>query len=97
MIKEANIKASHQSYLKPNASINEIFDTIREKSKDCFLNFIGLLPPNLNQKNRSQEEAIEDFSTYYKKIITLTNNFPPTAILLASEDIEFHKIFTKHK
>ena len=95
LVEEAHIDASYETYLKKDADLKEVFATIREKSQDCFLNFIGLLPPKLIENEESQQQATNDFINYYREVVELTKELPPTAIVLASEDLEFHRIFSK--
>ena len=64
----------------------EIFDTVRESSKDASLVFIGIRPPG-------KDESIEDYSAYYEELLDKTKNFPMLVKTLASENIEFQRIF----
>jgi nucleotide-binding universal stress UspA family protein len=62
------------------------FDDIREASRDADLVLLGLRPPD-------PEETDDDYSRYYAGLIARTDGFPPTAMVLAAEEIEFRRIF----
>ncbi|MEW6053970.1 MAG: Na-K-Cl cotransporter [Nitrospirota bacterium] len=64
-----------------------LFGTIRKHSHDSDCVFVGLRPP-------SQEENAEDYSRYLKNIFQRTQDFPFISYVMASEDLEFKKIFT---
>jgi hypothetical protein len=69
--------------LLKNAAIPEM---IRECSADASIVFMGLKPP-------TREESDEEYSRYYADILARTEDLPPTALVLAAEKIEFHRIF----
>ena len=71
-----------------------VFSGIREVSKDAKMLFIGLKPPNLTAFKENKKEAIKDYATYYSSIISRTEGFPPLAIVLAAEDVDFTSIFS---
>jgi hypothetical protein len=64
----------------------DIFDIIREASQAASLVFIGVREP-------ATEETPEAYSEYYRLLLDRTENFPPTAMVLAAEDIKFQQIF----
>jgi len=65
---------------------NDVFgSTIAPSSEGSDLVLMGLRPP------KSQETAIE-YGHYYERLLEKTQNFPPTAFVLASEDLDFQQI-----
>lgn len=64
-----------------------LFDTIVQYSKDADFVFMGLRPPR-------EEETIEGYSEYLKTIFQRTREIPFIAYVLASEDLDFKKIFS---
>ncbi|MBL4890119.1 MAG: Na-K-Cl cotransporter, partial [Candidatus Lindowbacteria bacterium] len=81
----------------------EVFETIRKSSRLVDLVFIGMRPPHtlknlgeqadLGDSICEKEETLEEYAEYYSRLIERTNGYPPTAIVLATEDIEFTRIF----
>ena len=65
---------------------NNIFDTIRGSSKDASMVFLGIRPPGIDEK-------IEDYIKYYEELLENTKDLPLLVKTLASEDIEFQRIF----
>jgi len=63
-----------------------IFETVCDSSKDANLVFLGIRPPGEN-------ETIEDYSKYYQELLDNTKDLPLLVKTLASEDIEFRRIF----
>jgi hypothetical protein len=63
-----------------------IFETIRESSKDADLVFLGLRAP-------SQDESIDEYREYYANIVKETRSLPLLVKTLASEDVDFQRIF----
>jgi amino acid transporter len=66
---------------------SDIFNVIKQKSKDADFVFLGLRPP-------SNEESTEEYSRYLRNIFEKTREMPPTAYVLSSEAIEFQRIFS---
>lgn len=64
----------------------DVFRTISQASRASHLVFIGLRPPD-------PEESVEAYSQYYADLLKKTDDFPPTAIVMAAENIEFDRIF----
>ncbi|MCD6288855.1 MAG: amino acid permease, partial [Candidatus Hydrogenedentes bacterium] len=62
------------------------FDAIRSASAGASLVFIGMRAPE-------DGESAEEFSRYYENLLDRTKGLPPTVIVMAAEDIEFHRIF----
>jgi amino acid transporter len=63
------------------------FSMIQDQSLDADFVFIGLRPP-------APDEPIEEYSQYYSTLVQQSSGIPPTAYVLASEDINFQKIFS---
>jgi amino acid transporter len=70
-----------------------VFSGIKEVSKDAKMVFLGLKPPNLIDFKENREKAIKEYAAYYKSIISRTEGFPPLAIVLAAEEVDFTSIF----
>ncbi len=70
-----------------------LFNRIRQESTGADLVFIGMLPPDLEKFKEDPEATINAYAEYYRLILELTKDFPPIAIVLAAEDVDFHKIF----
>jgi hypothetical protein len=60
--------------------------TIRESSGDARLVLIGLRAPE-------PDENAETYSGYYEGLLKGTEGLPTTALVLASESVDFHGIF----
>lgn len=80
---EARIQAEAEVLV---CDIEDLFSSIRETSREADLVFVGLRPP-------SDGESPEDFSRYYADLLDKTRGFPPTALVLAAENISFTRIF----
>lgn len=63
-----------------------VFETMRESSKNANLVFLGIRPP-------AEEESPEEYSKYYEDLLENTKDLPMLVKTLASEDIEFQRIF----
>jgi solute carrier family 12 sodium/potassium/chloride transporter 2 len=55
---------------------------LRETSADADLVFLGLAPP----------DKVPDFTAYYEKLQRTTAGLPPTAFVLAAEDLDFAEV-----
>ncbi len=64
----------------------DVFSTIRERSAGSGMVFLGIRPPD-------EQETPEDYAGYYRSLLASTEDLPPCALVLAAEDIEFHRIF----
>lgn len=73
----------------------DVFRVIAEKSLGADLVFIGMLPPDLEAFEANPAQVVEEYSKYYQNLLKLTQNFPTCAIVLAAEDVDFHKIFSE--
>ncbi len=66
---------------------SDIFDIIKQNSKNAAFVFLGLRPPGDN-------ETTEQYSQYLRRIFEKTRDMPPTAYVLSSEAIDFKGIFS---
>ena len=66
----------------------DVFRTMQESSADADLVFLGIRPPQ-------EKETVEDYGVYYENLLAKTKGFPFLVKTLASEDIEFRRIFTE--
>lgn len=71
-----------------------VFDGISRESSGASMVFIGLKPPDIELFASDPKQAIEEYASYYRELITRTEGFPPTAIILAAEKVDFTSIFT---
>ncbi len=69
---------------QPGGSL--VSTTIRDFSEGADLVFLGMRPPG-------PDEPVGEYAAYYEELIKSTEGFPPSALVLASEDIKFSKIF----
>jgi hypothetical protein len=67
-------------------SSEDPFLTIKRSSQAARLAFIGIKPPD-------EEETLEEYTRYYSGLLGKTEGFPPLAIVMGAENIEFHRIF----
>jgi solute carrier family 12 sodium/potassium/chloride transporter 2 len=65
---------------------SDLFSTIEKSSKDSDFIFIGLRPP-------APDEPVEKYVGYLYAIFQNTKGIPSVAYVLASEDLDFKKIF----
>ena len=84
-VTESRLHADIEVLVK-DSSADAISFTILNASKHSDLVFLGMKPPG-------KDETGEEYAKYYETLITRTSNFPPTAFVLASEDIKFSDIF----
>ncbi|PIQ81941.1 MAG: Na-K-Cl cotransporter [Candidatus Omnitrophica bacterium CG11_big_fil_rev_8_21_14_0_20_64_10] len=83
-LKRSRVEAEVQVLVREKGA--EVFQTIRRSSSGASLVFIGMRAPE-------PDEAAESYSRYYEELLSHTDGFPPIAMVLASEDIEFDRIF----
>ena len=69
-----------------NDAKSDVFELIRETSKDARLVFLGMRPPD-------EDESVDTYAQYYQSIIDRTNGFPQMAIVIAADSIDFSSIF----
>ena len=82
-IARVRISASAEVLLEPAESV---FSDIRESSRDADLVFLGMRPP-------AAEEKVSAYRVYYSSLISRTDGLPPTAFVLAAENVDFFSIF----
>ncbi|MBN1864804.1 MAG: amino acid permease [Victivallales bacterium] len=81
-IKEARIKMTGE-IIDGNG---DFFDTIKKSSKDADLVFMGIRPP-------SEKETPEEYGAYYGQLLERTKDLRFLVKTLASEDMDFQRIF----
>jgi amino acid transporter len=62
------------------------FEIIGRASREADLVFLGIRPPE-------PDESVDDYCTYYSRLLEHTQDLPATGLVLAAEDIDFQKIF----
>ena len=82
-LKQGRVEADVEVLIREKG---DVFNTIRNSSRRASLVFIGMRAP-------TEEESDQLYGTYYERLMARTDGFPSTAIVLASEDIEFDWIF----
>ncbi|MFH1728775.1 MAG: amino acid permease [Pseudomonadota bacterium] len=82
-LETARIEGSSEVIIKKDT---DVFHLMQESTVGASLVFIGMREPG-------PEETDQEYSIYYDNLIEKTKYFPPTMITLASEDIEFYKMF----
>lgn len=60
--------------------------TITSSAQDADIVFIGMRPPD-------KGESADVYQEYYRSILNLTEDLPPTAIVMAAQEIDFSGIF----
>jgi len=65
---------------------DDIFKTISDSVGESSVVFLGVRPPE-------EDETDEAYSSYYQQLLDCTKHFPPTILTLASENIDFARIF----
>ncbi len=83
-IEQSRLDAEAEVIVKPSGA--DIFTTIRNSSVGSDLVFLGIRAP-------AADEAAEAYSEYYRQLLANTIQLPPTALILANEDIDFSAIF----
>ena len=84
LIQTSRLSAEREVHLKASAA--NVFITIRAASEGSSLVFLGIRAPE-------PEEPAEDYASYYASLIEHTEGLPPTALVLAAEDLDFRKLF----
>ena len=82
-VEHSRLNAEVEVIVQPQG---DIFDTIRDASQAASLVFMGMRDP-------APEETPQAYRDYYQLLLDHTDNFPPTAMVLAAEDIKFQEIF----
>jgi hypothetical protein len=70
-----------------NPDVERVFEVIQQESESADLVFLGLRPPLENESN-------EEYSAYYQRILNKTKSMQRTAFVIASEKMQFNKIFS---
>ena len=65
---------------------NDIFSDISKNSEGADLLFLGVRAPQ-------EDENAEQYSKYYEALLQKTKDLPPTAFVLAAEEMDFYSIF----
>lgn len=87
-LKKANVNAEIDVLLGNVKT--PIFLTMKESSKNSGLVFLGLKEPDI-------DETIDQYASYYAGMKSNLEGFPAVVLVLASEDIDFQKIFELHE
>jgi hypothetical protein len=64
----------------------EVFEVMRAESQAASLVLAGIRPP-------APDETAEVYAGYYQQVLQRTDGLPPTALVMAAEDIDFQRIF----
>jgi len=64
----------------------DLHSTISASSVGASLVFLGMRPPG-------EQETIAEYQHYYAQLLAQTDRLPPTALVMATEEIEFQRIF----
>ena len=92
---EARIEATGDIYIEDHSKKENIFARITEESKNDNIVFLGILPPDLEKYKEDAQAEISRYKNYYLEFLNYLDKIPFVAIVMASEDVDFHKIFTK--
>jgi hypothetical protein len=64
----------------------DAYDIIRSSSEGADLLLLGIRVPG-------EDETPEEYSEYYRRLLDMTRGLPPTALLMAAEQVDFWRIF----
>jgi amino acid transporter len=64
----------------------DVYDIIRSSSEGADLLLLGIRVPG-------EDETPEEYSEYYSRLLDMTRGLPPTALLMAAEQVDFWRIF----
>jgi hypothetical protein len=82
-VEKERLQAETETILRKG---RDVYDIIRTSSEGADLVFLGLRPPG-------EEEPAEEYSAYYERLLVETRDLPPTALLMATEQVDFWRIF----
>jgi amino acid transporter len=82
-VEKERLKAETETILREG---RDVYDIIRTSSEGADLVFLGLRPPG-------EEEPAVEYSAYYERLLVETRDLPPTALLMAAEQVDFWRIF----
>jgi hypothetical protein len=83
MLAAARLEAQVQVVRRDNG---DAFAIIGNRSSQSDLLFLGLRP-------RDPEESAADYAAYYARVARQTDGFPPTALVVAGEKVDLHRLF----
>ena len=92
LISESRLDAKPSMYLHQDPEVS-IFSRIAKESHESGFVFLGMLPPDIEKFKSDPETVIKEYASYYKNILDQTADFPPVGMVMAAEDLDFHKIF----
>jgi solute carrier family 12 (sodium/potassium/chloride transporter), member 2 len=95
MIKEARIEAHGAVYLEDHSKKENLFSRITKESQNDDIVFLGILPPDLENYKKDAKAEIQRYKAYYLEFTNYLQQIPLLGIVMASEEVDFHKIFTK--
>lgn len=82
-IEQSRVKARPEVTVREGA---DVFETIRAASAGAGLVLLGMRAPGLT-------ESPAEYAGYYAHLLSVTGGLPPTALVLAAEDLDFHRLF----
>ncbi len=82
-VQEQRVHAVPEVILREGRNVDAV---ILESSRGADLVFLGLRTPG-------EAETAEEYAEYYSKILESTRGLPPTALLMATEQVDFNRIF----
>lgn len=82
-VQEQRVQAVPEVILREGRDVDAV---IRESSRGADLVFLGLRSPG-------EAETAEEYAKYYGRILESTHDLPPTALLMATEQVDFNRIF----
>ena len=84
MIEERRLSADREVHVREPGG--DVWTTITAASTGAGLVFLGVRPP-------TDDESPEDYAVHYGSLMDHTAGLPPTAMVLAAEDLNFRKLF----
>jgi amino acid transporter len=82
-VEKERLRASTETIIRKG---RDVYDIIRTYSEGADMVFLGLRPP-------AEDEGAGAYSNYYQALLEETRDLPPTALLMAAEQIDFRRIF----
>ncbi|PIQ83919.1 MAG: Na-K-Cl cotransporter [Candidatus Omnitrophica bacterium CG11_big_fil_rev_8_21_14_0_20_63_9] len=82
-LEDARLEAGIEVLVAPD---RELFESLRSASQGAGFVFMGLRPPK-------PAETVESYGQYYTALLAQTEGFPPLAMVLAAEALDFQQIF----
>ena len=82
-VEKERLKAGTETIMREGRDVYEI---IRTSSEGADLVLLGIRAPEGG-------ETVQEYAAYYGHLLEMTDRLPPTALLMASEDIDFKRIF----